>query len=100
MTTIDWPLRERELLREFPDLVPSLNIDSLARTYDVVAVSGSVGVHLASTGDLTINGYRVPIGDWGAFSAIVRLQGHWGLELSLTTGMGRRVTLDVPLRAR
>lgn len=100
MTTIDWPVREKELVREFPDLMPALSIDSLACADDSVAVSGSVALHLAGAANLTINGYRIPLDNWGAFRAIVKLQGCSGLKLSLTTEMGRTVMLEVPLKAR
>jgi hypothetical protein len=55
---------------------------------------------VATTAELTINGHRVPISEWGAFCAVVRLHGQSALKLSLKTEEDRTVTLDVPLKAR
>jgi hypothetical protein len=90
-----------ELLDEFPGFeLPTLSVGTLFRADDSVAVSGSVDPDVATTAELTINGHRVPISEWGAFCAVVRLHGQSALKLCLKTEEDRAVTLDVSLKAR
>lgn len=90
-----------ELFRGFfPDLeLPILSVGTLFLADDSVAVSGSVSPDVAATAELTINGHRVPVTEWGSFCTTLRLLGQAGLKLSLKTETDREVTLDVPLRA-
>jgi hypothetical protein len=87
-----------ELLDEFPGFeLPLLSLGTLFRADDSVAVSGSVSPDAAATAELTINGHRVAMSEWGNFCTTVRLRGKPVLTLSLTTENGTTITLDVPL---
>lgn len=92
---------DEELRGEFPDLDRSiLNLDSIFVTDETVAVAGSVSSGFVLTSDLVINGNRVPIDAGGRFCAVLKLQGYWGLSLSLETGIHGTIALEVPLKAR
>lgn len=100
----EWPdtaPSDEELRGEFPDLDRSiLNLDSIFVTDETVAVAGSVSSGFVLTSDLVINGNRVPIDAGGRFCAVLKLQGYWGLSLSLETGIHGTIALEVPLKAR
>lgn len=92
---------DEELRGESPDLDRSiLNLDSIFVTDETVAVAGSVSSGFVLTSDLVINGNRVPIDAGGRFCAVLKLQGYWGLSLSLETGIHGTIALEVPLKAR
>jgi hypothetical protein len=89
-----------ELRTKVPDLERSIiSLESICVSEETVAVSGSVSPGFVLTGDLVINGHLVPFDTVGRFWAVVKLQGHTGLNLSLETGIHGTVTLDVPLKA-